>query len=415
LRLTPHDYSPSVIRKIVHSAAREPSFREAAEAMNDLAEVSISSRQLDRIAHEVGDQLQADRDERVHQLQAGTLKPSVETRPALAVVEVDGGRLQIRGEGEGPGAHAAAWREDKIAILATMAHTPSECDPEPELPECFADRAFVEKVIGAIGGTGSMGTPSVPAEVQTPVTGLAQVASKSVEPRSVPELMVRTYVATTSPVEQFGPMVAAEARRRNFPAAAAQAFLGDGSPWIWGLHRHHFPKAVAIVDFLHALAHLFTAAKHATADSEGRWELFQRWAEACWKGHVGVVIEELRLRCEIPLILSGGDLSRLAEDDPMRVIARVIGYLEENRGRMDYPSFRRQSLPWTTSHVESTVKVFNRRVKGSEKFWSESGAEAMLQVRAAFLSEDGRLDRHMKEQPCVPFRNYKIRESRKVA
>jgi len=404
-----------MIRKIVHSAAREPSFREAAEAMADLAEVSISSRQLDRIAHEIGEQLQADRDEQVDRLRAGTLEARVETRPALAVIEVDGGRLQIRGEGDGPGAHAAAWREDKIAILATMAHTTSTCDPEPELPECFRDRDFVETVIGAIGGTGTMGVPSPPTEAETPGTRPAQVAAKSAEPRPVPELRVRTYVATTAPVEQSGPMVAAEARRRNFPAAAAQAFLGDGSPWIWGLHRHQFPKAVAIVDFLHALAHLFTAAKHATADLEGRWELFEGWSEACWKGHVGVVIEELRLRCAIPLVLSGGDLSGLAEDDPARVIARVIGYLDENRGRMDYPSYRRQGLPWTTSHVESTVKDFNRRVKGSEKFWSEPGAEAMLQVRAAFLSEDGRLDRYMKERPCVPFRNYRTRETREAA
>ena len=50
LRLTPHDYSPSVLRKVVRSAAREPSFREAAEAVADLAEVTISGRQLDRIA-----------------------------------------------------------------------------------------------------------------------------------------------------------------------------------------------------------------------------------------------------------------------------------------------------------------------------------------------------------------------------
>jgi hypothetical protein len=283
------------------------------------------------------------------------------------------------------------------------------------LPGCFRDRAFVEKVIGAIGGTGSMGAPGPPAEAETPVTGPAPVAERSAGPRPVPELVVRTYVATTAPVERFGPMVAAEARARNFPAAAARAFLGDGSPWIWGLHRDHFPKAVAIVDFLHALAHLFTAAKHATADLAGRWELFEGWAESCWKGHVGVVVEELRLRCEVPLVLSGGDLSGLAEDDPTRVIARVIGYLEENRGRMDYPSFRRRGLPWTTSHVESTVKAFNRRVKGSEKFWGESGAEAMLQVRAAFLSEDGRLDRHMKERPCLPFRNYKTRKPREAA
>jgi hypothetical protein len=260
-----------------------------------------------------------------------------------------------------------------------------------------------------------MGVPGPPTEAETPVTWPARVAEEPAGPRPVPELRVRTYVATTAPVERFGPMVAAEARRRNFPAAVAQAFLGDGSPWIWGLHRHHFPKAVAIVDFLHALAHLFTAARGVTADAEGRWELFEGWAEACWKGHVGVVIEELRTWCEIPRVVSGGDLSGRPEDDPARVVARVIGYLDENRGRMDYPSYRRQGLPWTTSHVESTVKVFNRRVKGSEKFWGESGAEAMLQVRAAFLSEDGRLDRHMKERPCVPFRNYRTRGDRVAA
>ena len=56
------------------------------------------------------------------------------------------------------------------------------------------------------------------------------------------------------------------------------------------------------------------------------------------------------------------------------------------------------------------MKIFNRRVKGSEKFWSEAGAEAILQLRAAFLSEDGRLDRHLKERPSSPFRTYKARK-----
>ena len=146
-----------MLGKVVRSAAREPSFREAAEAVADLAEVTISGRQLDRIARELGEQLRAERDEQVDRFQAGTLEPRVQTRPALAVVEVDGGRLQIRGEGEGPGAHDAAWREDKVAILATMSRATSECDPEPEWPACFRDCAYVEKVIGAIGGTGPMG------------------------------------------------------------------------------------------------------------------------------------------------------------------------------------------------------------------------------------------------------------------
>ena len=28
-----------------------------------------------------------------------------------------------------------------------------------------------------------------------------------------------------------------------------------------------------------------------------------------------------------------------------RIIARVLGYLEDNRERMDYPRYRRQGLP----------------------------------------------------------------------
>ena len=54
---------------------------------------------------------------------------------------------------------------------------------------------------------------------------------------------------------------------------------------------------------------------------------------------------------------------------------------------MRYDEYRRQGLPITSSHVESTVKQFNRRVKGTEKFWSEDGAEALLQLRSDFLSE----------------------------
>ena len=37
--------------------------------------------------------------------------------------------------------------------------------------------------------------------------------------------------------------------------------------------------------------------------------------------------------------------------------------------------------------MESAVKQFNQRAKGTEKFWSEQGAEAILQLRADHLSD----------------------------
>jgi hypothetical protein len=428
LRLTPHSYSPSVFAKIVRSRAREPSFEEAAKALDDLAELTISSRQTGRIAHEVGQQSQAQRDQHLVQFQARELPPRVETRPALAVVEVDGGRLRIRKEGDGPGAHDASWREDKIAMLATAAITVSDADPEPELPACFRDRAYVEKLVREISGVSAM-SPSAPPDERPADTAPTAPAPPGEHPADVPptatasppparqrpELLVRTYVASTCSSDAFGPMVAAEAQRRNFRPAAHRAFVGDGAAWIWKLQQEYFPRFVPIVDFLHALGYVFAAAKAAQPGAEGPWELFQTWAEACWKGQVGAVIAALQAECDGLGPLSEAEVAALADDDRRKILIGALGYLEGNRTRMDYPRYRQEGLPWTSSHVESTVKLFNRRVKGTEKSWGATGAEAILQLRAAFLSEDGRLEEHLKSQPCSPFRTYKAREDRQVA
>ncbi len=51
-----------------------------------------------------------------------------------------------------------------------------------------------------------------------------------------------------------------------------------------------------------------------------------------------------------------------------------------------------------TSAVDSAIKMMNKRVKGSEKFWSEPGAEAILQLRADYLSETEPMSRFWQER-----------------
>jgi hypothetical protein len=53
------------------------------------------------------------------------------------------------------------------------------------------------------------------------------------------------------------------------------------------------------------------------------------------------------------------------------VVAEAMTYLRNNKDRMRYDEYRKAALPTTSSHIESTVKMFNRRVKGTEKFWKE--------------------------------------------
>jgi hypothetical protein len=59
----------------------------------------------------------------------------------------------------------------------------------------------------------------------------------------------------------------------------------------------------------------------------------------------------------------------------------------------------------TSSLVESLVGEFNARVKGRKKHWNRpKGAEEILQVRAAVLSEDDRLARHFAARPGSLYR-----------
>jgi hypothetical protein len=69
-------------------------------------------------------------------------------------------------------------------------------------------------------------------------------------------------------------------------------------------------------------------------------------------------------------------------------VAQALTYLQNHQSQMQYAADRRQGLPITSSDVESAVTQFNQRVKGTEKCWSEQGAEAMLQLRADHLSDD---------------------------
>jgi hypothetical protein len=49
----------------------------------------------------------------------------------------------------------------------------------------------------------------------------------------------------------------------------------------------------------------------------------------------------------------------------LRQFRHVLTYLESKRSRMRYDEYRRQGLPITSSYVESAVKQFNQRAKGT--------------------------------------------------
>ena len=95
---------------------------------------------------------------------------------------------------------------------------------------------------------------------------------------------------------------------------------------------------------------------------------------------------------------------------------KAYRYLPDRMKYMNYAEYRKQGLPVSSSMVESLIKEINYRVKGTEKFWDNpEGAEAILQVRAALLSDDDRLADYIARRPGNPFRRYATTEFAQAA
>lgn len=405
LGLDHRGYSPSVRAKIVTAGVALKSFATAAKGLEVLAEVKISDRHVGRMTEEIGAELARQRDEQVEAHRHRRLKPRVETVPPLAVVEVDGGRVHTRAEGCGPGVHEPGWRESKVANLLTMQSETFAADPQPEPPAAFTDAKRVSTLVQQIHGFSRAEEAPADAEgVESALAAEAEEEAAEEEPRQAwqPERLVRTCVATLLDSAAFGAMVATEAQERNLYAAPKGAFVADGQKYNWSIQQRWFREFVAINDFLHVLGYVYAAAQAVGGTPAECWERYQLWLRACWQGRVAEVIAAL--------VEAQARLGEVRPDesppttDPRLVVAQARTYLENNQTRMNYPLYRQQGLPITSALVESVIKEFNYRVKGSEKFWLETGAEKVLQVRAAYLCEDDRLAKHLAQRPGSPYR-----------
>ena len=390
-------YSASLLGKIEYAGANESSFGIASAALARLVDFSISAKHVERISERLGCERAGQRDADVASLKAGRLKPRHAEPPLVAAIHLDAGKLQVRADDGRPGVRNARWSDTKVACFQTYTPLSGSCDPQPSPLAVFLDPPRVMRLcreMDRIRGQGSASSSSGGGDEKS--TGLLVEEAPSIER---PRRLVRTAVATTQPVEPFGWMVAAEAMRRGFYGAARKAIVGDGGNWIGPLGDLHFPGWVQVLDFLHLLVHLYAAATSAhRGKAKAAWRLYSRLPRRAWAGDVETVLALLHAETE----RLGAPPDDARDDDPRRVVALTLAHVKTHAGRMDYARYRREGLPITSALVESLIKQFNYRVKGTEKFWLTVGAEAVLQSRAAYLSEDDRAVRFYTQRPRGP-------------
>jgi hypothetical protein len=390
LRIDGGSASPAVLEKKMFAVAYAPSYSIGELVLRKIGGIELSGRGLNKTAVKIGLEMVRERDARTEAYFRQPL-PRQYAQPktpiALACVSVDGGRMQTRDEGGGKGVHHPHWRENKNALFLRMKSDCFACDPQPDLPVCFGNRERMKKLLVGVGeGKASATAP--------------EEHEESADNDWRPERLFRTGLSSLEDSDAFGRMMEVEADSRGFYHAAKKAFVSDGLPYNWAIQRRHFRDFTPILDFVHAVEHLYEVARAVHGNAEQCWVDYLRWARHCWGGDVLHVVAELREHQQ----QAGLPPKDCEKTDPRKVLADAIGYFQNNAPRMDYPAYRRQGLPTTSAHMESFVKEINARVKGTEKFWNDGlSGEAILQIRAAALCEDDRLSNFLRSRPGHPF------------
>ena len=378
-------YSPALLVRIVSQGGRY-AFKEAVYNLNELADLELSAVHVQRLTERMGWELAAQRDEDAAAHQQGRLARAHAHAPTAAAVMLDGGRLQTRAEPSPPGVVKPGWHEPKYACCLTLDTKPAKHDPQPDPPPKFLDQKAVPKLVQELQRV------RAPAKERQPARPHARAQPHKKRAVQRPRRwLVRTVVATMADVHEFKHLVAAEVHRRSLDRAQWKACVCDGQASNWTVYTEELKPLgfVGILDFLHLLAYLYGAAQAAGGSEAARWQRYCDWLHWAWGGQR----DKLLVALNGAVAAVGEPPDNAGESDPRCVVLTARNYVANNAEKMDYARYRRLGLPISSAPVESLIKQFNKRVKGTEKFWRSSAAEAIMQVRAAQLSEDGRLAR----------------------
>lgn len=174
--------------------------------------------------------------------------------------------------------------------------------------------------------------------------------------------------------------ISAECERRDPNQQKTRVALTDGEIALQKRVLIWLPGFLLILDLMHALQRLWNAAHvfHKEGSKEAEDWVKQRTLRIL-QGKVVDVVRGMRISAK----------KRKLGKDNQKAIEEVANYLRKNRHFMRYDQYLAQGLPIATGNVEGAAKnLVKDRMERSGMRWSEDGAEAILQLRALYLSND---------------------------
>jgi len=200
---------------------------------------------------------------------------------------------------------------------------------------------------------------------------------------------IRRYVGRFDNSEAFGWHVWLEACRCGLREAKEVVFLGDGAPWIRNQRRKHFGRSTFVIDWYHALEHIWDCGKVLFGEGTNATEKWVKKRESwLWDGQTRKLLTDLQKQYK-------QHRGRKREE-----LAKLHKYIKDNEQEMRYDVFRAKGYDIGSGAVEGACKhVVGKRLKQSGMIWSRNGSSATLALRVNWLNK--RWDELWSQKPLA--------------
>ena len=339
LALPARSFSYELQRRLVKAAVQNP-FQESVEAIADFTGVSVPKRSLEEMLRDAAQDFD-------DFYQHRSPEPAV---GSILVAAVDGkGIPMVKPGGASPTVRLTKGQKANRKRMATVA-TVFTRKPWVRTPEQVAESLFRTRSPTSAEGS----TPPRP------------------ENKRVWASLMKGKTAVIQEVAQ-------EMQRRDPEGIKTRVALTDGERALQILVEATL-NVTLILDLLHVLEKLWKAAYvfHAEGSLEAELWVLDRTLRILF-GEVGQVVKGLRQSIT----------KRRLFGAKRKTLQAVAKYLYRNRTRMRYDEYLSQGWPIASGPVEGACKnLIKDRMERSGMRWTEQMAEAIVQLRAVYLSGD---------------------------
>jgi hypothetical protein len=344
LGLPARSYSYELCRRLIKGAVLGP-FEEAVALIEDMTAVTIPKRSAELIVLEAAcdfDAFYADRARQNEKAERGEMLVAAVDCKGIPMVKPERATKVIR---------RRKGEKTNKKKMATVAAVFSQA-PHPRTPQDVLDSLF-----------------AIPGQRRT----------HTARPRPAHK---RVWASLLADKDTLIADVKAEMTQRDPRKRRTWVIVTDGEPALQHRVADSFQGVTLILDLLHVLEKLWAAAYvlHPEGSPEAQAFVYQR-AKRILEGHVSQVVKGLR-QIVTKRRLTGAKAKTTLD---------TAGYYHRNRERMRYDTYLNNGWPIASGSVEGACKNLIRdRFERSGMRWTPTMAEAMLKLRAIYLS--GHLD-----------------------